>query len=166
MDSFATSQSFRHAVFSRVLSIVSARRTSADSRSPFLPRRKDVAFEKSWDRTPAGGGWACGNPVHWEAVRSSENRRIDRLNRLNSETDWPPPPQVTDIPANPRLVIYLLSLNQRGTRVCPRFNIQPGRKCLSMSTSSSNWALIEMRGAISSRAADLTRNWIGCFLPN
>lgn len=112
MDSFATSQSFLHAVFSPDLSLMSARQASADSMSPVLPRWKDlwVWIEQRQD--------TCWRWVGmWEpcSLRSSENRNIDRLNRLNSETqlsnpgtDWPLSPQVTDIPANP-WVVYLFA---------------------------------------------------------
>lgn len=55
--------------------------------------------------------------------RSGEKRRSDRLKRLESETqhwspetDWPQAPRATQIPLNPRALIYLLRLNRRGNR--------------------------------------------------
>lgn len=108
MDSFATSQSFLHTVFSPVLSQMSARLASADSVAPSPPGRKQrrrVWIEQSKDTC----WWWAGT---WEPrpLRSSENRRIDRLKRLSSEThlcspetDWPLPPWVTHIPDNPRV---------------------------------------------------------------
>ena len=134
MDSFATSQSFLHAVLSPVLSLMSARQTSADSMGPFSsPPREDrrPVFNNAETEALAGGGWACRGGLWTCPLRSSENRRMDRLKRLNTETQLLGAQRQTD-PYHPGLqmsqliswlVIYLLILNQRWTRFCLRCNV-------------------------------------------
>lgn len=105
MDSFATSQSFLHTVFSLDWSAMSANR---------LQLTAGVLFHLEGQTSALNGAgrdtcWQWKGPVEPRALRSSENRRSGRLKGLNSETqlrspetEWPLPPWVTDIPANPR----------------------------------------------------------------
>lgn len=117
MDSFATSRSFLHAVFSLDWSVTSANR---------LQLTAWVLFHLEGETSPLNG---AGRDTcrQWEglagpgALRSSENRRSGRLKRLNRETqlhspetDWPLPPWVADIPVNPRAAYLFAYLKPVG----------------------------------------------------